>query len=48
MLASCREPLTVVQESMQGLELCLLELTHIETYPARRGVVEKSLIALKV
>ena len=51
MLASCREPLTVLQESLQGLELCLrhfLELTRIESYSARICVVDKSLIASKV
>ena len=36
MLASCMEPLTGLQESMQGLEVCLLELIRIESYPEVR------------
>ena len=44
MLASCMEPLTVLQEAMQGLEVRLLDLPVLRVFP--RCVVGKSLIAL--
>ena len=37
------EPLTGLQESMQGLEVCLLELIRIESYPEVRCLKTLSL-----